>query len=543
MKMNYKDLVDFKTAVNSVLSHIELKEKVLIEPLAVRLKNAALENPGDQTIHQLAAFLNSKAKKELLISKAELKDIYNKFYTSNTRCGSYIESEIGKTSLSEPTKNVRNDNEGTILDIHSESDPFLTSALASVFDKGAVYKPYSAKLAKSVETVCSRELSYFPVQPSKIEVIAGREDVLLCQASYETPKGQSHVLIPVEIKERSPLFPTVFVSDTGFETLSRENLGQHLVRNAGKNFKANVNEIFNVIKVAKFGLPEKKLNEVEEIVIKAELAKQTPAYSPNAILYQKVDVENGPGEELKLSANKEDMESFASKLSSTKGLAEITFGKKSVDGGRELIRKSLNSYGYKNVQVAVSNVTDDSIIYSVATGLAGLRVPVKFEKGLPITSIVLANGMIETFDKDGVDKLISSEEDLSNAALASTFYGEKSSSLIEVVKSAVINGELDKAEEALNVLAQSNDKNAYKYGLSMYMDLLNRPIDKTASSITKCSMQIKSPNSQHALCGHTNLPLNKVYQDEGGNCLPLYHKNIEHTNEGGSFLNSRIYFG
>src|ERR1700748_1214569 len=94
--MNPNDINNFKKAMETITSAIDANEKFLVGPLAVRLNKAAEENPGDQTIHSLRAFLNSKAEKEMFISKAELNSVYNKFYTNGTYCAAYLENELPK---------------------------------------------------------------------------------------------------------------------------------------------------------------------------------------------------------------------------------------------------------------------------------------------------------------------------------------------------------------------------------------------------------------------------------------------------------------
>lgn len=534
--MNPNDLNDFKKAMNTITAAIEANEKFLVGPLAVRLTKACEENPGDQTIYSLASFLRSKAEKEMFISKSELSNVYDKLYTYGSNCSNYLESELIKKDIKEATKMAR-DNEN--FDLFRSADSHLVNALTSVFDKTASYKPYSNEIAKLAEKSCEKELSYFPVTPSKIEVIAGNEDVLLCKASYETPKGQSHVLIPVEISENKALFPSVFVSAAGFEDLNKDNLGKHLVNSAGKHFQVNVDTILNVIKTAKHGATE-ALSDVERIVVKAELNKKAESYNHDSMFFE-INEKNAGN--VKLVADAEDVESFAKKLGSTKGIAEISFGKKAVDAGKMMIRQAMESFGHKNVQVAISDVSSDTVFYSASNGSVGIKVPVKFANELPIPpSIALANGIVESFDSAGVDKLLN-EGDLKQAALTSVFYGSKPNELIESIKVAMSEQNFSRAEEALNVLANSGDEKAYNFGFSTYMAGLNaKPVEKTASAITKCAMQVKSPNSIHILCGHTNLPLSKVYQDKNGECLPLYHKNSEETT-GGSFLDSRLYIG
>lgn len=537
--MNPNDINSFKNAVDLIKTALDANEKFLVGPLAVRLSKAAEENPGDQTIYSMSAFLRSKAEKEMFISKAEINSVYNKFYTNGTICAEYLDKEIHKRAEFEGNKMERDPNEGS-FDYFKSADPVLTNALESAFDSTVAFKEYSNEIAKLAEKTCAKELCNFPLQPSKIEAVDGNLDVILCKASYETPKGLSHVLIPVEVSGNKTLFPTVFVSASGFENLNKDNLGKHLVATAGKAFKANVGAILNVIKTAKHGVSESSsLNEVEQIVLKASLNKKANVLE-NAMFFELNDKNAG---DVQLKANSDDVESFAQKLGSSKGLAEITFGKELVENGRKMIRLAMESFGHK-VQVVVADVNKDQVVYAASNGVSGIKVPVKFANNKPIPpSIALASGTIESFDQEGVDKLFS-ENDVEKASLASEFYGSKSNELIEAVKVAMNDRNYEKAEEVLNVLAHSGDSKAYKFAFSVYLNEIGaKPVEKVASEIQKCAMQVKSPNSIHIMCGHTNLPLNKVYQDAQGNCLPLYHKNVEHTNESGSFLDSKIYIG
>lgn len=537
--MNPNDINNFKKTMETVTNAIDAKEKFLVGPLAVRLNRAAEENPGDQTIHSLSAFLRSKAEKDMFISKAELNSVYNKFYTNGTVCAAYLEKEITKQAEFTGNKMVRDADEGN-FNYFKSADSILTNALESAFDNKIALKLYSNEIAKFAEKTCEKELSSFPVLPVKIETVAGNEDVILCKASYETPKGQSHVLIPVEVTNGKVLFPTVFVTNAGFENLNKDNLGKHLVSTAGKSFKANVDAILNVIKTAKHGVKtDESLNEVEQIVLKASLNKKANV-SDNALYFELNDKNVG---DVKLEANSEDIESFAEKLSSARGIAEVSYGKSAVDAGRNMIRQAMESFGHK-VQVAISDVNASQVVYSVSNGVTGLKVPVKFANSKPVPpSIALANGNIESFDQEGIDKLFN-EQDFAQASLASEFYGSKPNELIETIKVAMSERNFAKAEEVLNVLANSGDNKAYQFGMGIYLNEIgSKGVEKTASTIQKCAMQVKSPNSIHIMCGHTNLPLNKVYQDNQGNCLPLYHRNAEHTNESGSFLDSKLYIG
>jgi hypothetical protein len=542
--MTSNNIRNLKDTLKSVISAFEAQEKFLIGPLAVRLEKAAVENPGDQTINLVASFLQKKSSnKDTFITRSELQDVYNKLYVTNSRCSDYLEKELGKRSslLPEPKKMTRDAEEGKLVEnLYAKSDQSLVNALNSAFDNKVEFKPYSNDLALKAQANCQRELNSFSFSPTKIEIVAGNEDCLLCKASYETPKGVVGLLIPVEISGGKTLLPSAFISQAGFENLNEKNVKSFITSTAGKQFKANISAIFNVIKTAKHGISTNdELNEVEQIVLRASLKKETPAnYDSNAVMFE-IDSKNSTVE---MKANAEDVESFSKKLASNKGLAEVGFGKKAIDAGRSLINLAMNSFGFKNTQISIADVDASGVSYAVGvSGGSGFRVPVKFANGLPVTpNVAVAGGKVEAFDEVGVRNLLN-VCDYKTAAISSQLYGEKPSELIEVIKTAMAEENLIKAEDALNVLANSGDKVAFNYGFEIFHNALAGKKEEKIQS--KCAMPVKNASSKHVLCGHTNLPLHKVYQDEQGNCCPLYRKHIDHSNEGGSFLHSKIYFG
>jgi hypothetical protein len=64
-------------------------------------------------------------------------------------------------------------------------------------------------------------------------------------------------------------------------------------------------------------------------------------------------------------------------------------------------------------------------------------------------------------------------------------------------------------------------------------------IQKAAS--TTCSRIVRHAHSSQELCGHTNLPLSKVFQDASGECQPMYRKAMQDSREGAYFMNSKIF--
>lgn len=57
----------------------------------------------------------------------------------------------------------------------------------------------------------------------------------------------------------------------------------------------------------------------------------------------------------------------------------------------------------------------------------------------------------------------------------------------------------------------------------------------------KCDLLIKNAkNSKHPICGHTGLPINKVYTDKHGNCRPLFRRGQDESFEVGSYMTAKI---
>lgn len=530
-------------------------ETYAVGVLAARARKAAEAYPTDKTILTMTGFLNKRASSNsLFITRAELKDVYNRLYSQNNKFAEFFMEELGIEPNPEKVPTFQRDsNEGKNLiegAYEKLADPILSNALASAFDKTIAYRPFSETSAKDAQATCEYELSRVGLPTKDISVVAGQSDLLICQAAYDTPKGKSHVLLPIEIKNGKALLPTMFLSRVGFVDLDADTLKTHLIVTAGKSFKVDVNKVLEIVSNAKNGNTDEPLNEIEKIAMRTVMANETSiSHTPNAILYQEVD-KIQPTFEEPVYEQAPEVQSFASRMTSKAGVAEFTFGKKATDAGRDIIRKTMSRFGYTHAQVAISDCNKDNIVYAVAVdSTGGFKVPVKVTKGnieIPVL-IISANGLAE-FSKEGVSEALSEMADQEVLAVASPVYGQKPSDLIKQIRAAMAESNYLKAEDALNVLKNSGDVKAFKTGYGIYISALsegNAPFEKTASKISgaNCKMPQKVASSKYVICGHTNLPLHKVYQDKNGDCCPLYRKGMSESSEGASFLHSKIYLG
>ncbi len=547
--MSQRSLQELNKIVGKAAKAIFDNEKFAVPFLASRARKLAQAFPHDQTCVHMSNFLTRRAastRNEQFITRSQFVDAYNRLYTNNNKFAKHFSDELGTIKdAQKKTAMTRDPREGeSLVDEAYENmaDPVLQNALESVFDKDAKYKPYSEYIAKQAQKACVHELNCCGVFPKKIDVVAGQSDVLICRAAYETPKGESHIIIPVEVRNNKALIPEVFLGDHGFVNITAENVRGFLKRAVGHNVQVNVQQLLNVISGAKNGIPD-PVGEVEMAIMKKKAATETPAYfDQHGILEQKIDEAN-PNVELPKYEQPEEVKSFAKQLESDAGRAEFKFGKNLVDTWRQRIASHMLQNGFIASQVAVADSNDDTVFYAVSIdGQKGFKVPVKLSESSPNPGFIIASSGVYPFSKKGIDAFLASNvTDSSAVAKTSQSYGMTPSSLLGVIRQSMNDGNYLKAEDALNVLRHGDDVTAFNTGFSIYMNGINKKAGE--SDVGKCEATIKTANSKYLLCTHTGLPVHKTYKDKHGDCQPLYRKAMEETSDGKSFSYSKIHMG
>lgn len=525
--------------VSSLAKTIENSEKVATPVLAAKLAKYTEAYPHDQTIGLMSVVIEKMASNNnLFISKSQLRGLYNKLYSSNTKFADLFENEMSSVEEAAPIKTFKHDDSPEINQ-YDYADPVLANALNSVFDKNIPLKMYSEALSNKAKSSVSSTLSSWNLKPSCIETNDGNEKFLVIKADYETPKGITSFYVPVEVIGNKIVEASVFMGNTGVHDLNHSNIKSYIISQAGTKLAVNANKILNALNQATSENREVSGAELALIRLKANRNSQSE-FSQNQIVGQKISEAYVKDVEL---PRYDDFASFEKTFTSAYGQANFKFGSDKVKIARENIVRDLMSLGHKSSQVTVSNLDDNTIFYGVSldSGKVAFTVPVKINAGkISKPSVMICNGSISSFDKAGINKLyINNETDYKVAATASLSYGLKPSDLINEIKTALAEGNHAKAEDSLNVLANAGDVKAYATGFKALVDGLNSTDKKVEAS--KCSLMIKNSTSEHAICSHTGLPAHKVFQDKDGNCQPMYRKGMDETYEGASFMNAKIF--
>lgn len=522
--------------IASVAKTIDNNEKIALPVLSVKLEKFAEEYPHDATIVSMNSIVKKLATKKTLITRAEMRDLYKRLYSRNTKFANFFAEELNLPQQQDvsaaPAQTLAD------LNIYSAADAVLSNALESVFDKTSKVKMYSKVAATNALNIVNNVLDIWGVKASSTEVEDGNDDFIVIKATYETPKGMTSVYVPVEILKDKAVEPTLFVGNSGPNDINNSNITAYVNGFAGQKLAINSSKIME--KLASLKNNDKSVNDVEMAVIRLNASKGHGELFANQILNQNFDDNIVADVQL---AKFEDPEAatFAAQLESAAGVASFKFGKDKVKLGRDLISRNLTQF--KTPQIAVADSNDNTIVYAVSlnSGRVAFKVPVKVEKNkVHAPEIMIANGSVAQFNSSNVDNLfVNNETDYSAAAFASPLRNMKSRELVEVVKASLANDNLAKAEDALNVLSTLNDAASYQVALSYFVN--NVGIHKEAAQENKCCMIINASNSKHPVCGHTGLPVHKVYQDEHGNCLPLYRKASDKPHEGAFFMNAKIF--
>jgi len=523
--------------VGSLAKAVDDNQKIATPILAVKLAKYAETYPHDQTIGAMSRVIDKMASNNtMFIRKAELKSLYSKLYSRGSKFAELFADEMGDVSY-EPEITLEKRDDAVKANVYHVGDQVLANALESVFDNHIPLKMYSQPLAEKAMRSVGTTLDAWSLKPSKLTIADGNDKFIVIKADYETPKGVTSFYVPVEVTKNDVVNPEVFMGNTGPEDLNHATIKAYLMQQAGTKTKVGATDILTALTSAASDKREVTAAELAVTRLNAKRQGMSEFFQDQVV---GLKVEASPKKDVELPKSDEFF-SFEQKFTTPQGLASWRFGAERVTTARNHISRELQSFGFNKHQIVITGNDEDTIFYGVSldTGKVAFTVPVKVAGDkIQKPTVMLCKGSISSFDRAGINGLVSENKtDSKVAAVASNMASLKPSEIVNNLREALAEENYAKAEDALNVLANSGDKKAYTLAFQLYMSGLAGV--KTAE--TKCSKMIKSANSEYPICSHTGLPVNKVYQDKQGYCRPLYRQGMDETYEGASFLNAKIF--
>lgn len=523
--------------VGSLAKAVDGNQRIPTPILAAKLARYVEVYPQDKTLGSMSRIIDKMVDNNTnFIRKAELKSLYGKLYQHGTKVAELLSEELGEQAEPEITTYHR-DEAVTEVNPYQFGDQVMANALASAFDSQLPLKLYSQPVADKAMRSVGSTLDAWNLRPSSLAVSDGNDKFIVIKADYDTPKGVTSFYVPVEVTKNEVVEPQVFMGNTGPEDLNHTTIKAYLKQQAGTKTKIGATDILTALTHA--ASDKREVTAAEMAVIRMNADRQGKSeFFEGQVVGLKVEAAAKPDVALPKS---DEFVSFEEKFTTPQGLASWRFGPEKVGTAKNHISRELQSMGFASHQVVVTG-NDESTIFcgvSLDTGKVAFTVPVKVANDkLQKPTIMLCNGSIASFDKKGINSLVSeNKSDSKVAAVASNMASLKPSEIVNNLRQALADENYAKAEDALNVLANAGDEKAYALAFNLYMSGLSGV--KVAE--TKCSKMTKTANSEYPICSHTGLPINKVYQDKNGYCRPLYRKGMDETYEGASFINAKIF--
>ena len=529
-------LEQIKQLITSLAKTVEDSQKIATPILARKLAKSVVNYPEDKTIGSMQRVIEKMADNNtLFITRANLRELYGKLYTNHTKFAEVFSEELGVEEQSSPITVMQRDDAKELTGYES-ADPILANALSSVFDKNLPVKMYSEAMARKARQNVSSTLDSWGLGPNMLEVADGNDRFLVLRASYDTPKGVTSFYIPVEIQGDKIAEATMFMGNTGVEELNNKSIKSYILSHTGNKLKVSGSSILGAL--VKSSSEDRVISDAELALTRLHASREN-----NTDLTGIVGL-SMPGEAVRDVAVKQmdEFSSFEEQFTTTAGIASFAFGSTVIKTARDSLNRDLLNFGYKNPQIAVLDSNDTSVFFGVSLdgGKVAFKVPVKVAGGISKPTTMISNGSIAAFSAENINQLyFNNSVDYKVAAATSPLFKLKPSDLINSIRDAVADGNHAKAEDALNVLANSGDKKAYDTGFEIFLHGLNKVAEPVEEC--KCTMVVKSSASIHPICGHTGLPIGKVYQDKYGNCRPLYRRGMDETYEAVSFMNAKIF--
>lgn len=527
----------------SLSKFIEDSETIPLHSFASKLEQAATSFPEDYTIGMLSDVIaRMSTNKKLVISRAEIRDLYNKFYSRNSKFAATFADELALPSVPTPKQYNREENESYTIPAAAYekiTDQVLANALGTAF--GNEVRGYTDSAASRAKTACETECRSVRAT-CRVDVVCGNEKIIVCRAAFETPKGLTSILVPVEANVEQVFSPSVFVGNDGVEEFSADNLTSYISTHAGARLGVDAALVLTATTAAEVA----EISDVDLALTRLNASKETKVLGHENIIEQELSITPAQASwELAVktaSTTSAEAEAFGGSLDSAAGVAGLTFGREVVEASKKAIEDHLKLLGFRDHRVAVADVDEKGIVFAAALnqGRTTFKVPVSKAEMGSVPDMIISNGGIHEFNQLTLDAL--SRDGICEyrvAGAASALYGLKASDLVDTVRVGMKEKNYAKVEDALNVLATYGDDKAYKSAFEIYMGGLGAVASNEEES--SCARIVKSANSTHPVCGHLGLPLHKVYQDKNGNCKPLYRRAMDETYDGAVFNNSKVF--
>ena len=542
------NITDIKSEAERLLSELQRGNEYIIAQVDNRMRRAVAEYPRDTVIRAVAGVIERMAINDpsRVISQGEIGEVYNNLLglNSNTQfreaLGDLLNSKIEKTSTtnSEFISKNRDTQDGS-LDVLAGVDNELKILFEQSEDKYDRDKIASAKYR--VES----ELATSGFNKTRTKFAGGNSKFLVFSSDLDTNRGAVRVYVPCEAETNN--LPSVFVAGDQFIELNAHNIQNHIIESA--NFRTQlppVHAILHSLNIltsqAQKTMPESEFNKIAK---KIPTDKTMPLAAPSLLGQMPEGKPLGIVEMPRVDVP-EPLKILASDLEEQMVETALEFPLVSVRTAKKMLVAEINAMGFSGTQVKIAAPTQDGFIceaiINAPSGKVSIEVPIEMKKNRPLMPSVFAkDDQVFYFDEDSVKAFVSKGTNRDT-------YINRDNQLLDVdiskLRNLLVKSSIDKdfetCDEILAVAAERFDPVTYKNLVNDFNSILKNASLTTEESC--CSRQVKSPNSIYKYCGHYNVPLHDVLQDEGGSCClkKTYFSRKAQKSEGAMFSNAKV---
>lgn len=496
---------DLAKLAQNLLNKQQNGQEFMLLDVYRQTKEAYERFPEDPVIRQVAFVVEKmaeKAKAGAIISQSQVSKIHNEFVRLSEN--SKFKMVLGHLLLDSPTSSTSSNNDfirTNRLDAVGEgikTEDLVDKNLVNNFDvmlngKGAI-KTFDQKTAEKGAEYVKIELASLGFENSRVKILGGNEDTLIYTASFDTINGLVDVKIPIDLQNKQLIFPSTFIAEDHMESLTTANI---------KNF---------LDKVAKERNPniDKRAEDIDLNAFDAGIhiaGTEQKAEMPKELAHLSRDFEDSLIE------------------------AASSFGKRAIDGGKQVVIRELVAAGFKNAQVKFGSETTDSVIYlaSINTpkGVVEIEVPVEMtvlsNTYVPLMPTYFAyDGLVEDFTSAKLQRFaISLPAPSSKSVVYSSAYNYMLLPELkdEILKAASENDYIT-CETVLQHIEDKFSEEDHRNAIADYQFLLMTKAKMASKEQHVCKRMIPAgKTSIYDYCGCYNVPMNKVVADKDGNCI------------------------
>jgi hypothetical protein len=220
---------------------VQADEKLAVHYLSMKIAKYLEKYPQDKTLGSIGDVLGNV--NSTFIKRADLRDLYNRFHSSNTKFAQLFADELALPTPAPVATIQKDESSGSY---NYDPDPVFSENLKSALDNTPL-KPYSEKASNDAQRFAANTLERWNIKPSKLKVLDGNDKFIIMAASYDTPKGETSVLIPVEIDGEKAVAPEIFVSNAGVEDLNNKTIKSYIISNAGSKLRITGKSLLGVL--------------------------------------------------------------------------------------------------------------------------------------------------------------------------------------------------------------------------------------------------------------------------------------------------------